>query len=150
MEALADVAEIKRVLADGSTYSVAAGTTDLTGSSVDTKGYDHLTLMIGFGAITSGAVTSIKAQGSAAPDSGQADIAGTAQTVLDSDDNKVFVVEIDRPVTRYVNTFIDRGTQNAVVDFVMAILRKGRVQPVAQGATIGGVERFSSPAAGTA
>lgn len=150
MSDLSSTHEIKPVKVDGTNYSAAAGTTDLTSEAIDTAGYDNITLLIDFGAITSGAVTSIKVSQCDTSGGSYADLEGSAQTVADTDDDKVFVVNIDRPRERFLKTFIDRGTQNAVVDGVIAIMGSGRKQPVTQGAMVGGPERFSSPAEGTA
>ena len=71
--------------------AVAAGTTDINSSSVDMTAHDGVLFVVAFGAITATAVTSIKAQQSS--DDGVADawsdLAGTAVTVADTDDNKL-------------------------------------------------------------
>ncbi|HYE94459.1 MAG TPA: hypothetical protein VEA38_25725, partial [Terriglobales bacterium] len=150
MHSLTERVVTKRVKVDGTNYAGAANTTDLTSESVDTLGFDGVRFLVGFGAITAGAVTSVKAQQSTADGSGQSDLAGSSQSVADTDDNKVVIIDIYRPQERYVNTVIDRGTQNAVVDFVIAELYSGRKQPVTQDATIVGAaaEVFASPEEG--
>lgn len=153
MHNLSDVTKRVRLPADGtSNYTASAATTDVTSEGVDTLGFESVLLRVAFGAITSGAVTSIKAQQSdddGATD-GYSDIEGTAQSVADDDDNQVFEIEIHRPTKRYVCLVIDRGTQNAVVDFMEAILYRPIHAPVTQAAIVGGTERFNSPAEGTA
>jgi len=140
-----------RLKPDGSTFAVAAGTTDCTSDVVDMAGYDGVRFIIGFGAITSGAVTSIKVQqGQASNLSDAADLAGTAQTVADTNDDKLFISEIFRPQERYLALYVDRGTQNAVIDFVIAELYGVRKEPITQHATVVGLEMFNSPSEGTA
>jgi hypothetical protein len=140
-----------RLKADGTSYTAAAGTSNINTEVVDCAGYDGVRLKIAFGTITAGAATSIKAQqGQISSLSDAADLEGTAQTVADTDDNKVFVIDIFRPRERYVRAAILRATQNSVVDYVEAELYGPRVKPVTQDATIGGNEIFNSPAEGTA
>lgn len=148
---LSEHIDIKRLKVDGTNYTGAAGTTDLTSEEVDMQGWDGVVFLCGFGAITSGAVTSIKArQGAVTGMSDGADLAGTKITVADTDDNKQAVLDIYRPQERYVDHVVDRGTQNAVVDYLLAIRYKGRVQPVTQGSTVISAEKHASPAEGTA
>ena len=140
-----------RVKPDGSNYVVSAGATAVTSVPIDTAGYEGVRLMIGFGAIVSGAATSIKArQGAAANMSDGADLAGTSQTVADTDDNKIRIVDIYRPEKRYVDLVTSRATQNATIDFLVAEFYGVRVKPVTQHATVAGVEIFNSPPEGTA
>lgn len=141
----------KRIKPDGSGFTVAAGTSDLTSDRVDTANYEGVRFVCGFGAITAGAVTSIKVQQNTADSgTGMADLEGSAQSVADTDDNKIVITEIHRPRERYVQFFIDRGTQNAVVDFLLVELYGPRTKPVSQDSTVIGAETFNSPAEGTA
>ncbi|MAV35188.1 MAG: hypothetical protein CMJ59_06985 [Planctomycetaceae bacterium] len=129
--------------------AVAAGTSDQNSSSVDMKSYDAVTFVVGFGAITASAVTSIKLQGSD-DDLSFSDLAGTAITVADSDDDKIVLSEINQPQQRYVRCVVDRGTQNAVIDFAVALQNKANKAPVTQSSTVLGSEFHQAPAAGTA
>ena len=129
--------------------AVAAGTSDQNSSSVDMKSFDAVTFVVGFGAITASAVTSIKLQGSD-DDSSFSDLAGTAITVADDDDDKVVLAEINQPQHRYVRVVVDRGTQNAAIDFALALQSKAEKQPVTQSASVLGQEFAQAPAAGTA
>lgn len=141
----------KRIKPDGSTYAVAAGTSDLTSEYVDTALYESTRFVIGFGAITSGAVTSVKVQQCDTSGGSYADLEGTSQTVADDDDNQIVIVEITRPRERYLKTVIDRGTQNAVIDFEIVEQSGPRNLPaVNTDATVIGVEKHVSPAEGTA
>ena len=129
--------------------AVAAGTSDQNSSSVDMKSYDAVTFVVGFGAITASAVTSIKLQGSD-DDLSFSDLAGTAITVADSDDDKIVLSEINQPQQRYVRCVVDRGTQNAVIDFAVALQNKANKASVTQSSTVLGSEFHQAPAAGTA
>ena len=129
--------------------AVAAGTSDQNSSSVDMKSYDAVTFCVGSGTITASAVTSVKVQGSD-DDSSFSDLAGTAITVADSDDNKIVLAEINCPQQRYIRVVVDRGTQNAVIDFGVALQSKANAAPVTQSSSVLGSEFHQAPAAGTA
>lgn len=148
---LSNVVKWQRLKVDGTNYTGAANTTDLTSEAVDMSGFEGVVFLIGFGAITSTAVTSVKArQGAASDMSDGADLENTKQTVADTDDNKVKYIDIYRPRERYLDVVTDRGTANAVVDFILAGFYCPRVTPVTQPtATIAG-ELHVSPAEGTA
>lgn len=132
--------------------AVAAGTTNQESSTVDMQGYDGVMFMAAFGTITANAVTSVKAQqGALSNGSDGADLEGTAITVADDDDNQVAIIDIYRPQERYVRCAISRGTQNAVIDGVIAVQYKGRKFPtVHDTATVIAAETHNSPAEGTA
>jgi hypothetical protein len=153
-KSLTEAVVTKRISPDGTAltvFTLAAGTTDVTSQIVDTAGYEGVRFLIGWGAIVGGAVTSIKArQGQLSNMSDAADLTGTAQTIADTDDNKVTIVDIWRPLERYVDLSIDRGTANATIDFILVELYGTRKQPVTQDSTVQGSEIFASPEEGTA
>ena len=127
-----------------------AGTTDINGATLDMKGFEGVLIEVVFGVITAAAVTSIKAQQGAASDlSDAADLAGTGQTIADTDDNKTFYIDINRPEERYVRLVVDRGTQNAVVASATYFQYGARKEPVTHASGVSG-EVFASPAEGTA
>jgi hypothetical protein len=128
----------------------AAGTADINGDILDMQGFESVLVAVTFGAITSTAVTSIKAQqGAASNMSDAADLEGTAQVIADTDDDKTFYIEITRPRERYVRLVVDRGTANAVVASALYIQHGAAKQPVSHGTNVAG-ESHISPAEGTA
>ena len=132
--------------------AVAAGTTAINGSVVDTQGFDGVVFVVAMGAITAGAVTSVKVQQGAASDlSDAADIAGTSVAIADTADNKLVYVEVSHPRERYVRCVVSRATQNAAVDGIVAMLTGPRVVPTTHDAsTVAGGEAHVSAAEGTA
>lgn len=133
------------------TTAGAAGTTDINGSAIDMSGWEGVLFIISFGAIVSGAVTSIKAQQDTASGMGSAaDLLGTAQTIADTDDDKTFYIDIKNPRERYVRAVVDRGTQNATVGNITAIQYGPRTAPVAAHGTSVSGESFVGVAEGTA
>lgn len=128
----------------------AAGTSDINGATLDMAGWDGVLMLVTFGAITTGAVTSIKAQqGNAANLSDAADLAGTGQVIADTDDDKTFYIDLYKPTKRYVRLVVDRGTQNAVVASALYIQYRGAKAPAVHGTGVAG-ETHVSPAEGTA
>lgn len=130
----------------------AAGTTDITTDTVDTAGYDGVAWIVTLGAITANAVTSLKLQQDSDSAMGTAaDLEATAITIADDDDGQLVLTEVMRPQERYVRMIIDRGTQNAVVENVTAILYKAAEQPITHSTTnIVAAETHLAPSEGTA
>jgi len=133
--------------------ATAAGTTDVNSSAIDMQGYDSVTFIVGFGTITASAVTSIKVQQAETDGSPEtfADLEGTAISVADDDDNQIVAVEVVQPRERFLRVVVDRGTQNAVIDFGIALQNKANAEPVTHdSSTVVGSELHVAPAEGTA
>lgn len=127
-----------------------AGTTDINGVTLDMSGFEGVLMIVTFGVITSGAVTSIKAQQDSASGMGTAaDLLGTAQTIADTDDEKTFYIDIKSPRERYVRLVVDRGTQNAVVASATYVQYGPKTAPTTHGSNVSG-EAFVGVAEGTA
>lgn len=133
--------------------AVAAGTTDQTSSAVDTAGWDSCEFVALFGTLTATQVTKLKAQQSS--DDGVADdytdlLGSLTPAMADADSNKMIRLEIVRPRKRYLKCVVDRGTANAVIDGVIAILRRADKLPITQHSTVSQNEAHNAPAEGTA
>jgi hypothetical protein len=132
--------------------AVAAGTSAINSSSIDLANTEGAIFRVLFGAITSGAVTSVKLQ--ASDDNGSADdwtdLEGSAITVADTDDNKIAELDLSKPRKRYARVVVSRATQNSVVDGITAVPYGVRNQPAAQHSTVLGRKVLVSPAEGTA
>lgn len=130
----------------------AAGTDDIEGTILDMQGYDGVIAIVRFGVITANAVTSIKwRQDTGATMAAAADLEGTGMTVADDDDGQIFVSELYRPLERYVQIYVDRGTQNAVVASAEYIRYAGRDFPISNNVTDAVTYELNvSPAEGTA
>ena len=130
----------------------AAGTTAINGATLDMLGWDGVLMVVTMGAITGSAVTSINAaQDSASGMGTAADLLGTGQTIADTDDEDIFVIDLYRPIERYVRVEVARATQNAVVSSAVYYQYAGSnvKLPPSHGSTIN-IEQHSSPAEGTA
>jgi hypothetical protein len=128
----------------------AAGTSTINGTTLDMQDSEGVLMIVRMGAITAGAVTSIKVQQGDASNLGDAaDLAGTGQTIADTDDDKTFYIDLYKPLKRYVRVVVSRATQNAVVASAEYIQYKSRKMPVTHGSGVSG-ETHISPAEGTA
>jgi len=128
----------------------AAGTDDIEGSVLDMQNWNGVVAVLRMGAITGSAVTSVKwQQGAESDGSDMADLEGTGITIADSDDDEIFLLELTNPQERYVQLYVDRGTQNAVVAGAEYCTFRGRTGPITQptGTT---AETHNAPAEGTA
>ncbi len=118
--------------------AVVAGTSDQNGTSIDMQGsgyqFESVCFYVGFGVITGSAVTSVKAQTSS-DNSNWNDILGSDITVADSDDTSIVVLDIVKPLERYIRCVVLRGTQNAVIDFGLALQYDTKIEPVVHDAT---------------
>jgi hypothetical protein len=146
---LADSSKRQRMLPDGTNNNAAAGTTTATSDVIDTQGFEAMLIQIGWGAIVSGAVTSLKLQHSDASGSGFADVAGSNITVADTDDFKVSEYEVYRPQKRYWKIVASRATQNSTIDFEEVTLYRGQNLAPTQGSTQQSIKKLLNPASGT-
>lgn len=133
--------------------ATAAGTTDVNCTGVDTEGFDSVEFVGLFGALTATQVTALHAQYSDDNGSsdGWSDVAGTSTGPMgDDDDNDCLRLEISKPAKRYVRCVVDRATENAVVDGVIAILRGPSKADITEDATVIAATSLTAPAEGTA
>ncbi len=101
--------------------AVAAGTTDQTSDTVDMSGFHGCMFIATLGTLTASQVTTGKVTTSS-DNSTFNDVEGSQTTALDdADDNLMIVIDIYRPLERYLRFVLERGTANAVIDGVIAI-----------------------------
>ncbi|MFI5106417.1 MAG: hypothetical protein ACHP79_15955 [Terriglobales bacterium] len=130
----------------------AVATTNVNGSILDMEGFEGVEFILQAGTITDGNL-SIKAQDGAASNLSDAnDLQGTLVTLQNTDDNKAAVLDVFRPVKRYIRPVVVRGgATGAVVDSVVAIQYKAKKKPTVNDATtVGATETWISPPDGTA
>lgn len=125
-----------------------AGTADINGATCDLQAYSGMIAIVTMGAILSTAVTSVKLQESS-DGSTWADLTGSAITIADTDDEKVYYLELANPIKRYARVLVDRGTANATVAAAEYISYGASKAPVTHGTVVSG-ELNLSPVAGTA
>lgn len=132
---LVDVVDVRRVIAP-----TAAGTTDVNGTGIDMANANGVMFVVGFGAITSGATTSVIAEESD-NNSDYTAISGASVTVADDDDNLIAVLDVRNRSKRYVRCTVDRADQNAVIDLGVAVIYGNSFTPITQGATVLGTDK---------
>ena len=130
----------------------ASGNADRTGAVFDTANLEGVMIVVKLAAVAAGGANSIKAQqGAASNMSDAADLAGTAMTIADDDDNQIFILDIVKPRERYVRLVVDKDTVNACAESAIYIGYGPRTEPVtltlADNVTY---EKHVSPAEGTA
>ena len=114
------------------------------------EGFEGVLMVVTFGVIDGGAVTSIKAQQSPdAVDGDYNDLTGSSQTVVDTADGKVFYIDINKPEKRYVRLYVSRGTSNAAVACAIYYQYGAKKPPVTHATEVSG-EFWQSPIEGTA
>ncbi len=131
----------------------AAAATAVNGAILDMQTYesDRLLIVVSFGAIVTGAATSIKVQtDDAVGFSSPLDITGSSQTVADDKDDTIFMVDVINPPERFVRVSVSRGTQNATLSAIY-IIYGVRNKPVTQiAASVSGLEVHRDKPTGTA
>lgn len=135
---------LQSVLKDMKVMRVAndavAGTTDVTTIAIDMAGFDSVCFIAALGDVTNGSVLLLTAYSNAS----NAASGGTAITNANagltatstSADNDLIIVDVLRPANRYVYATLNRGTANAVVDGIIAILYNARSLPVTLDASV--------------
>lgn len=132
--------------------ATAVGIGNVNGSILDMQGFESVQFILLGGTITDG-LLSIKAQDGNDPAlADAADLAGTLTTLQNADDNKAAVLDVVKPVKRYIRPVIVRGgATGAVIDGVIAIQYAARVEPVLNdAATVGASKTVISPVDGVA
>lgn len=130
----------------------AAGTSAVTSSAVDMTGYDGCLFVVPMGAIVSGAATSLKVQQCATSGGSYADLTGTNQTIADTDDDKLFYVDVQNPEKQFLKLVLSKATQNATNGGIIAIQYRANSvsnSGITQGTNVSG-EKWNMPLEGTA
>lgn len=107
------------------TYALAAGTTDVNSSAVDTQGYMEATFIWTFGDNADTATFTGSIEGSADGSTGWTAITGatTSFTAGASDtDNEMIAVAVYSPLYRYVRAVSNRGVANTVIAALHCVL----------------------------
>jgi len=130
----------------------ASGSSSRNGAIVDMQNYDGVLMIVKFATIANGATTSIKAQqGQLANMSDAADLAGTAISVADDDDNQIFVIDLYKPRERYVRLVVTKDGSNNAAESAIYVQYSGRKMPIDNNVTDAVTyELHVSPAEGTA
>lgn len=131
--------------------AASAAQTDITCSAVDMLGYTACMIVVSLGTITSSGVPSVKLQQSSDDASADdySDLAGSKVTGDDTMGNKLLVIDIHKPLKRYVKAIVSRATANVAVNAVWAIQYNPDTVPAGAG-SVTASKVLNSPAEGTA
>jgi len=111
--------------------AATAGTSDLTSDILDMEGYDGVVFVAITGDVTSGSVLRLRpwqntANSTSSPTPVQLSCtAGFTAGATDAD-HKLLAVDVLRPSMRYVYAVLERDTENAVVNGILAIRYRAR------------------------
>lgn len=115
--------------------SAAAGQTDVTSSAIDTKGFEGCLFVVAMGSIAGGAVTSAYVAQCDTSGGSYTELDGTRLTIADDDDGKLVLLDVKQPTERYLKCVVDRATQDAVVDGIIAVQYGAAAVPTTHDAT---------------
>ena len=107
-----------------------AGTGTITSDEIDMTGYEGCLFIVHMGTIVSGAATTcFVRQAIATGMSGGAELSGTIITILDSEDDTVFLMDVYRPAEQFLDVQVTRATQDATIQGITAIQYGPRKAP---------------------
>jgi len=129
----------------------AANNTDSNSDRIDTSGYDGVIFICPIeDSVALGVATLTVEQNTADSDTGMAALSGAAatETSVENDDlnNKLLIVNVYRPLERYVQAVRTSATQNIAFGTLIAILYSGKKLPVSAHSTILDLVNVASPA----
>lgn len=154
VHSLTESVVIERVQVDGTNNILAAGTTDVASDPIDMLGFEAVVFILLVGTMAASSSITAKVQQSDDDDGSPddfSDLTGTSQAVGASDDDKLVLWDIYRPTKRYLKVASTRGDGgNSTIDGLLAIKYRTLNAAVTQSSTVLSVERFNSPAEGTA
>ena len=117
----------------------AAGTSLVTSSTIDAAGYNSALVICDLAAVVDGSVMSLQVQdGAASNGSDAANITGASAGLTGAtSSNGQIVVNVHKPLLRYLTATFARTTQNATVNSITAFLYNANgPEPVTQPTTV--------------
>jgi len=127
----------------------ASGTASRNGATLDMQGYDGVLCIVTHATIAASAVGDVHWEQDSASGMGTAaDLAGTAIAVADDDDDEVWVLDLYRPLERYVRAVVTKDASNAQAESLVYVQYRGRKAPVSN-AGADEYELHVSPSEGT-
>ena len=129
----------------------ASGTAAREGATLDMLGYDGVLAIMTCATLAASSVGDIHFETSTDSGfSGGTDLTGTAIATANDDDDEIFVVDLYKPLERYVRAVVTKDTSNAMAESVTYIQYKSDKKPVTNTVTDTlTYELHVSPARGT-
>lgn len=130
--------------------AAAAGQTTLTTDVVDTQGFDSVCFIAYLGDVTDTSVLTLKGytndtNDTVTPTELATNVTFTAGAT--DADNKLLVLDLNKPRQRYAYATLARGTANAVLNGIIAVLYNAHEKPVTQSADVIASAHVNDPAA---
>lgn len=127
------------------------GTADRQSSGIDTRGFGGISFLVQAVAIGASSTLSYKLQQS--DDDGGSDdytdIAGSAVTMADTDDDTLVRMTVIEPQKRYVRVYVDKDTTHTDAEVIIYELFNGKSYPAVT-TGLSHVSHLTSPSEGTA
>ncbi len=115
----------------------SANNTDGNTAILDMSGFDGVIFITPVTTATTGSVVTLTVEANTAnSDSGMAAITGAAATKTSPANGTLLVVDVYRPLKRYVQGVITSATQVATFDATIAIQYSGSKMPISEATTI--------------
>ncbi len=130
-----------------------AGTAGQTakGTIVDMAGFEAATFVIAFQDVVAGAVVTARVAQGDVNNTGDMVVSTAALPAITAAaadlDNKLLVIEVEKPLHRYLEIQVAVATQNAPIDAITCIRSRPAKAPRTQGDTVFDADTFVSPAA---
>ena len=115
-------------------FLAAAAALDRNGAGLDMAGFDGVLVIVKMANIAAGAATTIKMQQSDdnGVGDGWSDLEDTGIAIADDDDDQVFVIDLVKPVKRWVRVVVDKDAANATNECALYVQYAARNYPVVQ------------------
>lgn len=132
--------------------AAAAGTSTLTTDVVDMQGFDSVAFVVKLGDVTATSVLLLTAYTNTADSTSSptpvtlADTVGFTAGASDAD-NKLLILDLHKPRARYVFATLARGTANAVVDSIFAVLYNAHNLPLTVDSSVIDYAHVNDPSA---
>ncbi len=110
----------------------------ITGTTVDAAGFDSACVVAELGPVTDAAVATLRVQdGALSNGSDAANISGaSAVLTAATSSNTQIVVDVVKPMLRYITPTLQRATQNIAINSITVYLYNAKTVPVTQPSTV--------------
>lgn len=155
MHTLLKNAKMIRLTWDGTNYVAAAGVDGaaVASTEVDMAGFDSAMFIASIGVIAAtGVFTCFLKNSNTSGSYGAGTIDKLGSSIAndaDTDDNKLFIINVHKPQRRYLKFYSQRTVGNVTGDSLIVVLYNSHDNPVTQLTTVGGVEASASLASPT-
>lgn len=132
--------------------AAAAAQSTITTDVVDTQGFDSIAFIVKTGDVTATSVLTLTAKTNSANSTSSPTPTTLAETVTftagaSDADNKLMILDLHKPRQRYVFATLTRGTANAEVSSIFAVLYNSHNLPLTVDSSVIDYEHVNDPSA---